>query len=185
MDGQDEDQHFLSLELVVSMNQRAVMYIMNGDENTAAAVLREAVRLLASISPQGEGEFVPLLVGIPGLPHGLTLLNAQPTNAGPQYQDPPSLIVSVIDNGTFSELHGFGNAHRILVSVTLYNAAFTIHRRCCQRNSTDGVQLLRCRALCELCASAFTKVPELKPLKILLDAIVGHLYTMFEFPVAA
>jgi hypothetical protein len=184
---QDDDQGFLllSLELAVSLNHEALEYMLDGDENLAAAVLTEAVSILARTSPHQEGGFAQGVNRVQELPRGLTLLNVPTTYVMTQGQDVSLSAVSVIDAGSFSLEHGVGSAHRILVTITLYHTALVLHRRCWRDKGKDTFQLLRCCELCNLCDATIVMVPEMAPLKYLLNAIVGHLHTLFEFPAAA
>jgi hypothetical protein len=174
-----------TLELVVSLNQQALVCLQNDDEVMASSFLKEALNLLVRIPLQRGDEFSPRTgTGFNVIPdpplHGLTLLRIPSIRS-----EAPSLVVSIVDDGTFSYHHGIANAERILVALTLYHSAMAIHRGCCRTEHPDHLQLIRSRDLYDLCGASVAEIPAMKSLKQMVDFGVGHLCAMFEFPVAA
>jgi hypothetical protein len=187
-----EDQQlaiFISLEHVVWMNQQAAELLRNGEEVMAASFLKDAVAMLAMISRHEieEPAFQPDIGHdrtADVLPFGLTISSLPPIDVSVQGQA-PSLVVSIIDNGTFALHHGSDVAQSMLVTLTLYHMALAIHRGCCRVNCLHRAELTRCRDLYQLCNASFAFAPEMDIVKYILDANVGQLHSMFDYPAAA
>jgi hypothetical protein len=181
----------LSLEHVVRMNQQALEYLSTGDEIRALVVLTDALTLLWVTGLQNVGGFAAHqafegnhVVDI--LPHGVTVftLPSIPTSC-PDQGPAPSVVLSIVDDGSFSVHHGLHNTQRILMALVLYHAALTVHRQCCRLERMDRRELTRSRDLYHVCDGTFANAPELKLVRFIVDASIGHLYGMFDCPAAA
>jgi hypothetical protein len=178
---------YLLLECIVCFNAQALEHLQNGKEILAVTVLKEALALLAVIARHEAVELAQPEVADTSevFPSSLTLFSLPSIESYNQGQNAPCSAVFISHDGTFSQGHGRRGARRILTALTLYHAALAIHRGCSRVNGMDRRELTRARDLYQAFEMAFVKVPELKPVKHILDTSIGNLYAMFDCPAAA
>jgi hypothetical protein len=192
-DDHDEQQAavlFGPLEHVVRINQQALELLQNGDEAIATSVLTGALTVLALIARYGEDELDALDWagdGHPadGLPYGITISRLPNIREVSRARESPCLVLGVTDNGTFSRHHGLGNAQQILSGITLFHMALAIHRGCCRGNAVNRRQVARAWAFYQMADTVFAQVPQLSPVRHIIDTSVGLLCALFDYPVAA